>query len=367
MTGEGSTGPRHRAEGRRALWVVGTGELAGVGRHVLDVVDTGIPGWDLAVLSPPGPLRDALRVRGVSVDTPHRFSRFTGSLPAVRAVREAARATSPALVHSHLAWADLVSVTALTGVPLVSTEHGISGDPGTYSEGRVDRLATATAHRARMRRTDTVVCVSSATAATVRRRWRPPPRTRLPVVYNGIEPRAARASSTHRVPVVGYLGRLAPEKRVHLVLRAFAAASRETGAILAIAGDGPERDALVRLARNLSISDRVRFDGWVDSRAWLREVDVLALASVWENCPYAVLESMSEGVGVVAAPVGGTVELLPGRCLVDPADPHAFARQIVDQLLNPQARPTLPSWIPSLPEMTASVAAVYDAAVGGSR
>ena len=46
-----------------ALWVVPVPEVAGVGRHVLDVVEVGVPGYRLIVLCPPGPLADRAGTR----------------------------------------------------------------------------------------------------------------------------------------------------------------------------------------------------------------------------------------------------------------------------------------------------------------
>ena len=50
-----------------ALWVVPVSDLAGVARHVLDVARSGIPGWRLVVLTPPGDLPAQLLKAGAAV------------------------------------------------------------------------------------------------------------------------------------------------------------------------------------------------------------------------------------------------------------------------------------------------------------
>src|SRR4051794_39924757 len=52
---------------RRALWVAGDADMAGVARHFLDVADQGLPGWSLEFLVPRGPLVARLQDLGATV------------------------------------------------------------------------------------------------------------------------------------------------------------------------------------------------------------------------------------------------------------------------------------------------------------
>jgi len=166
--------------------------------------------------------------------------------------------------------------------------------------------------------------------------------------------------------VVGYLGRFSPEKRVDLLVRAFAVlATDHPESTLALAGSGDGESELRTLATELGVANRVRFDGWVDSAQWLGGIDVLCLPSVWENCSYALLEALAAGIGVVAAPVGGNPELLPDSALADPDNPAAFAAAIAAQLTDPAARPTLASTIPTVAGMAGQVALVYRRVTAG--
>ena len=83
------------------------------------------------------------------------------------------------------------------------------------------------------------------------------------------------------------------------------------------------------------------------------------MLSVWENCPYAVLDGLVHGTGVVAAPVGGMPEMLPDHCLVDPADHVATAAALVEQGRTLDARPKVPAGWPTVADMAAAICEVY--------
>lgn len=343
------------------LLVPSTGEVAGVGRHILDLVHAGVPGWQLRVLSPPGPLVEQLPAEVVVEEEigPH-----VGVRRSVAALRAAQKATGAQIVHSHLAWTDIVCALAFLPVPHVSTEHGIAGDSALYETSRAGALVAASVHTARMQRMAATICVSQATAEVVRQRWHPPKRMPLVVIPNGIDrpdrsaPEASAAPG--RPPMVGFLGRFEHEKRPDLLLAAMARVRAEVPeARLSMAGEGSMRSELEQRARALGVADAVEFPGWVDSATWLKEIDVLAVTSVWENCSYAILEALANGVGVVASPVGGNPELLPTAALADPADSQAFAAALAAQLRDPRTRPTLPDGYPTIEEMAQRTEAVY--------
>lgn len=123
------------------------------------------------------------------------------------------------------------------------------------------------------------------------------------------------------------------------------AAARSAGWRLWIAGEGPERPALERLAVKLGVADRVRLLGFRrDVGALLASADVFASASHREGLSLVLVEAMSAGVAVVATPVGGNGEALridgPGVSdvarAVPPGDAAAMAAAI-EAALEPTA------------------------------
>ncbi len=114
-------------------------------------------------------------------------------------------------------------------------------------------------------------------------------------------------------PIALVAGSLSPVKRVDRFLRGLAIA-RQAGSDLRglIVGDGPERGALERLARELGLGARdVHFTGAQRSIApWLSRSAFLVLSSEHEGCPNAVLEAMQAERPVLATPVGDVPRLV---------------------------------------------------------
>jgi glycosyltransferase involved in cell wall biosynthesis len=116
--------------------------------------------------------------------------------------------------------------------------------------------------------------------------------------------------------VIGSVGRLEPQKSHDVLVRAFGdflSQQSELDPHLVLAGDGPERDALERLVRELRLESRVHFLGHVEANwALYRSFDVFALASAWEGLPFSLLEAMASGLPVVATDVGGVRDAIVG-------------------------------------------------------
>ena len=345
-----------------ALWVVPVPDLGGVARHVLDVARNGIPGWRLVILCPPGPLAEELRGLGAAVTT-GPLGPDHGVAMSVATVRHALRSLRPRVVHSHLSYADVVVGLATVGDPaaLITTEHGIAADDLVYHGTPWRARLKAGVHAARLRRVDALIAVSESTADVVRAKWRPGSGVVVRVILNGVDrlrPAPVRAPGLH----ICSLARLAPEKRIDALLRAFALVHAEhPQARLTVAGRGPLESELKGLTADLGLTDAVDFPGHVDPAALLAEADVLAQLSVWENASYSLLDAVVHGLGVVATPVGGNPEILAAHLLVSADDPAGVARALVTQGLEPMTRPPLLDGWPSVRDMTTQIGSVYRA------
>jgi teichuronic acid biosynthesis glycosyltransferase TuaC len=143
-------------------------------------------------------------------------------------------------------------------------------------------------------------------------------------------------------PVLLSIGHLIERKGHHLVIEALA---RLPSARLLIAGDGPERPALERLATRLGVAGRMRFLGRLahDALATLYSAaDVLVLASSREGWANVLLEAMACGTPVVASKVWGTPEVVAdpvAGLLVERRTADAFAAAIARLLAAAPPRP----------------------------
>ena len=112
-------------------------------------------------------------------------------------------------------------------------------------------------------------------------------------------------------------------------------------AALILAGSGPERQALEKLAARLDMTDAVTFTGRVDNEgmaALYRRADVMVNPSLADNMPISVLEALASGVPVVSTDVGGVpylVEHGKTALLVPAQDPVAMADAILALLNEP--------------------------------
>lgn len=106
------------------------------------------------------------------------------------------------------------------------------------------------------------------------------------------------------------VGRLVPQKRFDLLLRAFARIARPEDR-LAILGEGPERAMLERLVRALGIEDRVELPGHVQPiESWLVASDCFVLSSDYEGVPAVLVEALAAAVPIIATDCGASIRSL---------------------------------------------------------
>lgn len=126
----------------------------------------------------------------------------------------------------------------------------------------------------------------------------PPP----PTFEQRCEARAA-LGIPQQAKVIGNAGWLIPRKRFDVFLRVVAQVARqEKEMVCLIAGDGPERSKLERLAHELGVAERVRWLGWRENMsAFYQSLDCLLFNSDWEALSMTALEAMSHSVPLVAS------------------------------------------------------------------
>ena len=236
---------------------------------------------------------------------------------------------------------------------VISTMHGWAL-PGLRGDifWRLDLLL--------MRRFDHVIAVSHATkeemvVAGV-------PSDLISVIHNGIDTatwsqRQVNLSMRHALglsnafPIIGYVGRISPEKDMKNWLRAAALITREyPTAQFVIVGEGRDDNLsheLKSLADALGIGSQVHFLGYrEDLPSIYATFDLFFLSSRREGICNSLLEAMAMGIPIVAADVGGTKELIAdGQTgyLLSAGDVEGMARVLLALVRDESLRKTVGS------------------------
>lgn len=218
----------------------------------------------------------------------------------VRAVRE----HRPDVFHANLhhSWAGaygLLAASLAPGVKTVAVEHSL-WPVCTRGQRRRRRSLAA--------RLDAHVAVSARLAREVEELIGAPAGS-IETIHNGVPDVAVEPlPRTREQPTIGFVGRLAEEKGVDLLLQAV----RDLpGAVTVVVGDGPERPRLEALAAELGLDGRVEFAGWSDDvRRLLPTFDLLVQPSRREGFGISIVEAMLAEVAVVATDAGGMAEVV---------------------------------------------------------
>lgn len=258
------------------------------------------------------------------------------------------------IIHCHGARGNLMGnlVKKFAHAPVITTVH--SDYRLDYLGRPVARLSYGTTNMVALRRVNYYIGVSDPmTSILIERNF---PADRIYTIYNGIDfktpitcvPREEylRILGFDYKPgdvVAGIAARLNPVKDYPTLLRALAIASRQVPNLKLIsAGDGEDLEKLQELAKNLGISDRVCFAGWVkDMNSFYNAIDINLLTSLSETFPYALTEGARMHRATIASNVGGVPVLIDDEkngFIFQPGDEQQLAAHLVTLAKNKALR-----------------------------
>ena len=111
-----------------------------------------------------------------------------------------------------------------------------------------------------------------------------------------------------------YIGRLSKEKGIFNLIKAI---SNLKEGELRIAGDGPEKEAIIQFVQENHLEARIKLLGFLDKngiKEQIRKCRFVVVPSIWyENCPYSVMETLAIGKPVIGADIGGIPELVQNQ------------------------------------------------------
>jgi len=222
----------------------------------------------------------------------------------------------------------------------------LSGIPFAFKMHANDVFVRVALFRQKMAKAAAVLSISDYNVQYIRKNYPDVDSTRIEKHTCGIplgkyQLRTMRGSEP--VPVIVSVGRLVPMKGLRFLIEA----SRRLldqgfSHQVLIFGDGPQRVALMDLAKDLRVGEAVKFAGYAppaEIQAALSRATAFALPAIWDpvghtqdGIPVAIMEAMAVGVPVVSTTISGIPELIENEksgFLVPPGDSAALAAAIV--------------------------------------
>jgi len=227
------------------------------------------------------------------------------------------------LLHTHGYVADILGILSsnILRIPTISTCHGfIENDKKLSLYNRLDRIA--------LRFSDRIIAVSREIQTRLLRCGIRANRIRLipnavrtdieeALLFRHRQETRQRFALSEKDLVLGYVGRLSPEKGLIYLIDAASLARNASSNYpikLLIIGEGPQQDELRRAVRSTGLESCVIFAGFqtaVDHL--LPAIDIFVLPSLTEGTPMSLLEAMAYGIPAIASAVGQVPEIIDSR------------------------------------------------------
>jgi 1,2-diacylglycerol 3-alpha-glucosyltransferase len=299
--------------------------------------------------------------RVASSTNPFKRGRRTANPVSYLRISRIFKQVQPSMVHVHepnFLAKRCIQQARKQGIPVVATQHFmVEGLLAYIPSLKVwHPLLTMVAKRSITRlynRCQALTVPSKTLQKKVRTKsLRPIPQ----VISNGVDtdffhPEPANATTLERyrlpnVPLLGYIGRVDPEKNLHVILQALAEIRRHgTELPFLCVGGGNELDALKQQAIDLGISQQVHFLPPTQNREELAAIyhciALFCLPSTVETESLVALEAMASGIPVITARGGAVVELVTNEItglVVDSLYPKDWALALQRLLSDGSAR-----------------------------
>ncbi|MFP4307212.1 MAG: glycosyltransferase [Desulfococcaceae bacterium] len=338
--------------------------VGGVARSVhFFAEDLRAKGHRVMIVAPTFPGTESLEENSEEVLRVPAIQNFNGSdfsvrIPLPFLIDEAIDEMEPDIIHSHHPF--LLGDAAMRAahrrrLPLVFTHHTRYEDYTHYVGSDSDRMQRFAIHLSTeyANLCHRVVAPSRSIARLLARRGVKRPVTEIPTGVDiaffekgdGDRFRTANGLPAD-APVVGHLGRLAPEKNLEYLARAVARPlSDRPDAHFLVVGEGPSAEAMAEIFEEVGCADRLILAGRQTGRNLAdayAAMDLFAFASLSETQGMVLVEAMAAGKPVVALDAPGAREVVTdrenGRLLAAKADTEEFGRAVLELLDDPEER-----------------------------
>jgi len=296
-----------------------------------------------------------IKEKGIPIEVYEQKKRYDLSI--IKRLIEEIRNEKYDLIHTHGARANFITyvVKKFCDIPVVTTIH--SDYKLDFKGNFYKNLVYKNLNYLSLKHMDYYIGVSeSFREMLIARNFDP---DRIMTVYNGINIEEIESKEidedffkkygiifNDNIVKVGILARLHPVKGVNLFIKAAHKVLQEKQDVeFFIAGDGDEREKLLKLTKELKIDNKVHFLGYVqDPYSFLSQIDINTNTSYSESFPYVILEGGVFKKPIIAPNVGGVKDLVIDEetgLLFEPGDVDTLSKHILTLIENEELREKL--------------------------
>jgi glycosyltransferase involved in cell wall biosynthesis len=326
---------------QRIVFVIPTLDRSGAEKQLM-LLATGLPRDEfephVVTLTRGGPYAADLQAAGVPIHPIDK--RWKLDLGALGRLRRLLRDLQPAIVQSWLFAGNAYARFALGKHPrcrVIVSERCVDSWKSGW-QLQIDRWL--------INRTDCLVGNSASVAAFYEEQGFPPARIRVipnAVIPPNIDPQRRQflrkqLDLPENAFLAGFVGRIAPQKRLQDLLFAVETLRHIRPVYLAVLGDGPERQRMVDFAEAIHCPDNVRFLGHrEDAVDWYSAFDAFCLPSSFEGMSNSLMEAMAAGLPVLVSDIPPNKELVTHDVdgyhvkTGDPTGYAQFLRKLIDE------------------------------------
>ena len=337
----------------RVIHLIGGGDTGGAKTHVLNLLKELNQYIDARLFCfRKGEFSEDAAKMGIPIEVIDSGNPIVG----LRELKKRLQGQQVDIIHCHGARGNLMGnlIKKHLGAPVVTTVH--SDYRLDYLGRPVARLSYGTTNMVALRRVNFYIGVSDPmTDILIERGF---PADRIYTIYNGIDFK----TPIHPVPkeeflkkvgmkwepedvIAGIAVRLSPVKDVPTLLRAMKIACEQNPHLkLLIGGDGEDRQKLETMTKELGLSEKVCFAGWLtDVNSFYNAIDINLLTSISETFPYSLTEGTRMHRATIASRVGGVPVLIDdgvNGLIFEPGNAQQLAQHLLTLAGDPELRHT---------------------------
>ncbi len=263
----------------------------------------------------------------------------------IKKLRNITREFAPDIIHSHRLKENILAYYAINSdkkkISLITTQHGMPEPLSKKIKFLKDMALSKYNIHMLSKHYRYIVTVSEDIRSSYIKQYGIP-ENKVVVICNGIKKCFDISSKKEKgIFVVGSAGRLFPIKNYTLMVQIAKEVLSKTDKVrFELAGEGPERDKILRLIDEYNLRQGFVLRGFIDNiETFYHGLDIYINTSLHEGFPMSLLEAMACGLPIIAPKVGGIREMITDGqegFLVEGRNPKGYSDKCIELMWNKQ-------------------------------